>query len=177
MVAAAGPILAACLLLAAAGVAKLWRPSATARALRSGGLPSREPAVRALGAFEVGAAVWCALSGSRPACAVVAVLYLGFALFTARLLVGGKGASCGCFGEVDAPASPIHVAVNLGLAVFALAGAMRPPGSLASVLADQPMSGVPFLALAVLGAWSSYLTLTLLPALADAARRVEGVPR
>lgn len=177
MVAAAGPVLAACLLLAAAGAAKVRRPASTARALRSAGLPSGPPLARLLGAVEIAVAVWCVLSGSRPACALVAAFYLGFAAFTARLLLGGKGSSCGCFGEADTPASSIHVVVNIGLAAFAVAAAVEPPGPVASVIADQPLAGVPFVALAVLGAWASYLTLTLLPDLAELARRPEGATR
>jgi len=165
MSAVAGPVLAASLLLAYAGATKLRRPASTVEALRAAGLPAPLMAGRVVGGFELAAAIWCLATGSRAACALVAVSYLAFAAFSARLLASGGGASCGCFGQTDAPASRTHVGVNLALGLLALAGALDPPGDLARVLDDQPLGGAPLLMFAALGAWAAYLALTLLPAL------------
>jgi len=169
MSAVAGPVLAASLLLAYAGATKLRRPAATVGALRAAGLPAPLITGRALGGFELAAATWCLATGSRAACALVAVSYLAFAAFSARLMISGGGASCGCFGQADAPASPTHVGVNLVLGLLAIVGALDPPGDLARVLDDQPVGGAPLLMFAALGAWAAYLALTLLPALDRAA--------
>ena len=165
MSAVAGPVLAASMLLAYAGATKLRRPGATVQALRAAGLPATLATGRVVGAFEVAAATWCLAAGSRPACALVAVAYLAFAAFSARLMLSGGGASCGCFGQADTPTSPIHVGINLLLGLLAAAGALDPPGHLTGVLDDQPLGGAPLLAFAALGAWAAYLSLTLLPAL------------
>jgi len=164
MSAVAGPVLAASILLAYAGATKLRRPRATVEALRSAGLPAPLIAGRVVGGFEVVAAIWCLASGSRGACALVAVSYLAFAAFSARLMAEG-GASCGCFGRADVPASWTHVGVNLALGVLAVGGVLDPPGDLAGVLDSQPLGGAPLLMFAALGAWAAYLALTLLPAL------------
>jgi uncharacterized membrane protein YphA (DoxX/SURF4 family) len=165
MSAVAGPVFAASLLLAYAGATKLHRPAATVEAMRAAGLPAPVVAGRIIGGFELVAAMWCLAAGSRPACAVVAVSYLAFAAFSARLMTSGAGASCGCFGRADTAASATHVGVNLLLGLLALGGALDPPGSLTSVVADQPLGGVPLLMFVALGAWASYLALTLLPTL------------
>jgi uncharacterized membrane protein YphA (DoxX/SURF4 family) len=165
MSAVAGPVFAASLLLAYAGATKLRRPRPTVEALRAAGLPAPITAGRIVGGFELAAAIWCLATGSRAACALVAVCYLAFAAFSARLMAAGGGASCGCFGQADTPASPVHVGVNLVLGLLAVAGALDPPGDLAGVLDDQPLGGAPLLMFVALGAWAAYLALTLLPAL------------
>jgi hypothetical protein len=169
MSAAAGPVFAASLLLAFAGVTKLHRPSGTAAALRSAGIDAPRWLGRAVGGLEVAVATWCLAAGTGAASAVVAATYLGFAAFNLRLMTVAGSASCGCFGEADAPASSTHVGVNLVLSLVAGAAAIDPPGSLTSVLADQPLGGAPLLMLIVLGAWASYLALTLLPELGRAS--------
>lgn len=170
MLGIAGPFFAAAALLGAAGLAKLIRPRSTAQALRSAGLPGTLLLGRGLGAVELAIAVGALLSGDRLAAGLVAACYLGFALFTVRLLVLAEAASCGCFGESEAPATPVHVALNLAAATAAALAAGWPPGALQSVLADQPWAGLPFLALVALLAWLAYVALTLLPELSQAAR-------
>jgi uncharacterized membrane protein YphA (DoxX/SURF4 family) len=153
MSAVAGPVLAASILLAYAGATKLRQPRATVEALRAAGLPLPLVAGRLVGGFELAAAMWCIAGGSRFACALVALSYLAFAAFSARLTRSGGGASCGCFGQADTPASAIHVGVNLVLGLLAVGGALDPPGSLGGVLQDQPLGGAPLLMFAALGAW------------------------
>ncbi len=166
----AGPFFAVAALLGAAGLAKVVRPRTTAQALRSGGLPGTLGLGRCLGAVEVAIAIGALLSGGRLAAGLVSACYLGFALFTARLLVLADSASCGCFGESEAPATPVHVALNLAAVTAAALAAGWPPGPLGSVVADQPWSGIPFLALVAMLAWLTYVAMTLVPELAPAGR-------
>ncbi len=171
----AGPFFAAVALLGAAGIVKLVRPLSTAQALRSAGVPATPAWGRVLGAVELVVAADALVLGGRVAAAAVAACYLGFALFTARLLTLAGETSCGCFGAEDAPATPTHVALNLTAATAAALAAGWPPGDLRSFLAAQPWSGVPFLAVTALLAWLAYVSLALLPdlrrAMAEGAGR------
>lgn len=165
----AGPYFAFAALLGAAGLAKVVRPHSTVRALHRAGLPGTPLLGRLLGAAEVlTAAAALALGGREPALAV-GLFYAGFAGFTFRLVRVAGSASCGCFGTGEAPASPIHVALNVVAATAAVLGAGWPVGSLPGVLADQPWAGVPFLVLVAVLAWLAYVSLTLLPDLSEAA--------
>ena len=115
MTAVAGPFFAAAGLLGVAGALKLLRPASTAQALRTAGLGGAASGGGRLGSATIGrlvggaelalAAAALILGGRLPA-GLVAVTYLGFAVFTARLLrTAEAGASCGCFGAGDEPAS------------------------------------------------------------------------
>ena len=176
-----GPYLAACLLLAVAGTAKVFRPMDTARAVVAV-VPLPLAVVRAL--VRVGALAEAVIgtAGSvhpSPVTAgAVALSYLGFAAFVAVVLArGGPLASCGCFGRPDTPATRIHVVIDLILA--ASAGAVA-TGSVAAwlpaLLGGQPWHGVPLVLLSLLCAWLAFLALSRLPEL-GAARRLLGVTR
>ena len=169
--AAAGPFAAVALLLVIAGVAKLARPRATVAALAAAGFRAHPLVGRAIGVGEIALAAAAVLSGSRPLALVVAAVYLAFAAFTIRIIArsGGK-ADCGCFGAAQAPATNAHVALNLGAAAIAATAAAFPPGTLASVLGDQPLAGVPFVALVLLCTWLGLTAYTLLPDLHEARR-------
>jgi hypothetical protein len=92
-----------------------------------------------------------------------------FALFTMFVVVALVRhvpiGSCGCFGKVDTPPSLVHVGVNLGAVVTALAVAFGPGGGIGDVLADQPLLGLPFLALVAIATYAAYLAMTLVPQL------------
>ncbi len=169
MTGVAGPFFAAVALLGVAGVVKVLRPRSTAQALRSAGFPATPWWGRLLGITEVVVVLAAVLAGGRVTALAVAACYLGFAVFTARLLLLAGDTSCGCFGEADAPATPVHVALNLAAAVAAGLAAGAPMPSLSSFLAHQPWAGAPFLALTALLAWLGYVTLSLLPDLQAAA--------
>lgn len=160
-------------LLLAAGTAKVVRPVATADALAMSGFPSSAPVARLLGTGEavLGALVLASVVLPTPAAALAAgalgVAYLAFAAVAGRLLAVGAS-SCGCFGEVDAPLSRVHVAVNLVLAVAAgIAATGSPPA----------VGGPGTLALAAtcvaVGAVAVRALLVLVPALADGIRRLD----
>ena len=177
-----GPYLAACILLVAAGVAKVVRPMDTARAVTAV-VPVPLRASRAL--VRAGALVEAVLGAvalvhpSPAAAGLVAASYLGFAGFVSLARArGGPRATCGCFGTPDTPATRTHVVVTLGLAasatvVVVVAGLS---GWLPTLLAGQPWRGVPLVLLGLLCAWLAYLTMGRLAEL-GAARRALGITR
>ena len=99
----------------------------------------------------------------------MAILYAGFGLFVALALYRRIPiASCGCFGKVDTPPSVLHLALNAaGLGAGSWA-AVNHSASLASVLADQPLIGLPYLGLLAAGTYAAFLLLTALPGLSPA---------
>lgn len=162
----AGPLFAAAALLAVAGGAKLVAPGPTRVSLRAAGLPSTAIAARALGVAEVGIAAYALGWGGRPAAALVAVAYLGFAAFAELVRRRTRGrAPCGCFGSSDAPLTLLHVGVDLALAAVAAAAAVARVPGLVEVAGETPLGGVPFVAYAALLAWLLQVTLTALPTL------------
>ena len=176
-----GPYLAACLLLVAAGAAKVAHPDDTARAVAS---VVRLPLRRLRAVVRTGAAAECALglvALVRPGpvtAGLVAASYLGFAGFVAVARArGGPLATCGCFSTPDTPATRTHVALTLGFAVSAAAVAAGvPAGWITHALGGQPWRGVPVVLLAGLCAWLAYLAMTRL-AQVGAARRMLGIAR
>ncbi|MFM7061999.1 MAG: MauE/DoxX family redox-associated membrane protein [Actinomycetes bacterium] len=132
------------LVVVVGGAAKLVRPGPFAGLLATLGVPGGAATARGAGVVEVGLGLWAAVTGSRPAAAALAVLYLGFAA-TLVLARRAGATSCGCFGVVDAPPSTLHLVVNLVSAAVAAAAAAAGAESLRAVLADQPAAGVPYL--------------------------------
>ena len=164
MSAEAGPFTIAALLLVAGGVSKALAPGDTANALRALGLPGPPVLVRVGGVAEAVIAAVAIATADRVAVLLVAVSYLAFAGFVAIALRRGTPiATCGCFGKADTPPSLMHLFVNLGAAVAALAIAFNPGDGIGDVVAAQPLSGVPYLLLTFVGTYVAFLTLTLLP--------------
>lgn len=153
-------------LLLLAGVAKIRRPVANADALAMSGFPSSAGTARALGAGEVLLGAVVLATGSLLAAGALGLAYLAFAVVAGRLLRAGAS-SCGCFGEVDAPLSRIHVAVN---AVLAVAGGVAATGSVPAVAG--PLEVVLVATCVAVGAWMVRAVLVLVPALADGIRRL-----
>jgi hypothetical protein len=115
------PFVAATAALGGAGVAKLFRPGDTARALRLAGFPVGQTLVRVGSAAEVVVAVVAFLAPRAVGGALVAAAYLGFAGFIALALTRGWAlASCGCFGRPDTPPTRAHALLNLGAAAAAV---------------------------------------------------------
>ena len=135
----AGPFLVAAALLAVAGALKAVDPVTTVGALRRSGLPAPPVVVRIAGVLEVAIAVVAVLTGAALPALLVAGSYLVFTVFvlfalTRHLPIG----SCGCFGKVDTPPSVIHLAVNAGAVVSALAVALGPGAHLLRDLPQPP---------------------------------------
>jgi hypothetical protein len=126
---------AGCLVLVAAGVAKLTHPAATASAMRAIGLPGRHVAARGVGLAEVLIGLAGAVAGGSWVAWLVAVEW--FALgFAALALLRRPQVPCGCFGEVSpAPVGPEHVAVDVAFGTLAVVVATTVDGSLADAVA------------------------------------------
>lgn len=119
------PLVVAALVLCIAGVAKLRSPGAAVAALSTLGIRVPRALVRAFAFLELAVGAFVALDPTRVASAVVACLY---ALFSGlSLALANRRASCGCFGEQDAPASVLQSLLSAVLASVAIAAAIWPP--------------------------------------------------
>jgi hypothetical protein len=122
-----GVALALALLLACAGVPKLWRPDHVAGALRRV-FRRVDPAAlrrcgRALGAWELLLALAVVLVGGRLVGAAVAVTFAGFLGFVVAAV--RRGASCGCWASLsEGPAGGAELARTGVLALAATAVAV-----------------------------------------------------
>ncbi len=155
------PFLAAAALLAAAGVAKLWRPDDTARALLVAGLPAHRRLVRAgaLAETAVGVAA-IALPGPLTG-SLVAASYAAFTLFVGVALARGWPlSSCGCFGRPDARPGYPHLLLDAGAAVAAAWWAAAAPGRIGPLFVHGPWHGAPLALVAVVIAGLAYLVWT-----------------
>jgi len=113
-----GVVVGAAVVVAVAGVAKLAKPEVTTEAIRSAGLAVPPVVVSLLGLVELLVGVVVVVWHPPAGAAVLGLLYLGFTAFSLRLLlVRGATASCGCFGQRDAPIGVEHVVVNLAVAL------------------------------------------------------------
>ena len=166
----AGPYAAAAVLLAVGGALKWRRPGPTANALGAVGLPGSVAFVRIFGTIEVVVAVGALTSGHPVFALLVGVSYAAFAAFVLLALArGGAISSCGCFGEPDTPATPVHVVLDVAAAAVAFAVAAGGGSDWPGFLGDQPMGGAPFIVLTATCAYLGYLALTVLPRTARSA--------
>ena len=154
-------------LLGVAGVRKVMAPAATAAALHGARLPSDHRLVRLLGAAEIAIGGAAILAGDTLFVGLLGVTYAAFALFAYRQSRAGQG--CGCFGEADAPATNLPVAINIAGALLAGVAALRPADSLLGVLGPDVPTAAATVALIALGTVALRLALTALPELAAAA--------
>ena len=138
--------------IAVGGVAKIASPDGFASLLRTLGLPGTRAVSRACGAVEVVLGVGAVVAGGTIAAALVGLTYTAFAVVV--LLARRSGASsCGCFGSVASPPSPVHVVVNAVSAVVAFAAAAVDPASLADSLSGQPLLAIPYLVTIATAVW------------------------
>lgn len=142
------------------------KPGTTVLALRSIRLPAAGWLVRLLGAVEVMVGTAAITVGGVVPAVLVAGSYAGFAAFVGVAMVrGGVLSSCGCFGKPDTPPTRLHVVMNLSAAAVAGAVAVEPFNGIGTLLPEQPLAGVPFLALTATCVWFAYLALAVLPTL------------
>ncbi len=159
--AVAAPFLAATVVLAAAGLAKIRRPEYTARALQAAGWPVGRLAVRAGAVVETAVAV-AALAWPDPLTgALVAAAYGAFAVFVAVALRRGWAlSSCGCFGRPDSRPTYLHAVMNAGAAVAAAWWAAAPPARMTTLFSSSPWSGAPLALVSAVIAGLAYLVWT-----------------
>jgi hypothetical protein len=168
---------AAALLLAAAGLGKVFAPATAAamlgrswQRLRSvRWLPS---AVRLIGVAELGIGLAVLIVGDRISFVLLACCYAAFALVAVRLTRAGQRASCGCFGRAESPVGRAHVVLDHVCVAAAVDGAIWPSAPLGDLFADDVMTGAIGAAQVSLLAWLGFLSITALPALAADRRRV-----
>jgi hypothetical protein len=141
----------AAIVLAVAGAAKLRAPAGAVQALHKLGVPAGSAAVRAIAGAELVLATVCLVRPSAVSAALLALVYAGFAGISTML--ARSHASCGCFGENDAPASVIQSVLSAVIALALLAAAFAPPHGIGWLLGRAPASA---LALAVGIAGSAY---------------------
>ncbi len=169
-----GPYLIGCALLFVAGVMKALRPGDTARALAQL-TPKRITAlvdvrrmrgiIRIVATLEAGLGLVAAVLPRPLLAAFVAGSYIVFAGVVAYARArGGPLASCGCFGTPETPATLLHVLVDLFVALAAVwvAAATSSATTIATVVSHQPLHGVPIFLASAVGAWLTYLTLSML---------------
>jgi hypothetical protein len=170
-------LLAAALLLAGSGAAKLRAPSQAAVMLRQGwaafprGRAGRT-AVRVAGSVELLIGVAACATGGRPAVALLAGCYFTFLAVVARVLARGERGSCGCFGATDSPLGLGHVVVDIAAGGIAIAALVRPPGVLGGWTDSGVLAALVGVGQAGLLACLAFLSITALPALAAARRRM-----
>jgi hypothetical protein len=150
------PFAAAALVLCVAGAAKLRAPGSAVRALRSIGIPAREPLVRTLAAGEIALGVLALLTPGRATAIPVTCVYATFAVVALLLL--RRRAECGCFGDSEVPASRLQGLLNVTLTAVSLAAAVHQPHGLGWIV------GQPVLMLGIAGAaFAIVLAYTELP--------------
>ena len=154
----AAPFLASSAVLAAAGVAKIYRPDYTARALAVAGLPSHRRVVRIGAGAELAVAVLAVVRPGPISGALVAVAYAGFAGFVGvALWRGWPLSSCGCFGRPDSRPGYLHLVLNLGASVSAVWWAATAPSRIGLLFsAHQPWHGGPLVLVSVVIAGLAY---------------------
>ena len=126
-----------------AGGAKLLFPAGASEGVADAGLPAW--ATRPLGGLEAALGALCLLRPSALSLTAMAVLYGGFAIWTSVRLARGRRGGCGCLWG-DEQLDGVHVAVDVALAAVSIAAALRPPPSLPTVIAANPLLAVPLLA-------------------------------
>ncbi len=161
----AGPYAVAAALLVVAGFLEARRPAATVDALARLGLSVPQPIVQ--GFAVVGAVVGAVALGAgggpfgRAVAALVALAYVGFTLFVAATLARDDPfASCGCFGREDTPPGVTHIVLDVAAASAAVAVVAAPGDGFRGVVAQQPVAGIPFVAVTALCAFFAYELLT-----------------
>ena len=148
-------------ILGSAGIAKLFKPDDTARALRIAGLPAGRGLVRIGAAAEITVAIVALAIPGPLTGALVGASYGAFAGFVAlALLRGWPLASCGCFGRPDTQPGLSHLALDLGATAFAIWWALEPPRSIADLVSGQPWSGVALILVSAVVAGLAYLIWT-----------------
>lgn len=164
-----GPLHAVALVLVAAGLSKLARPSQAGAALRTIGLPGARAVVRALAVAEVAAGIAFVVGTGRAAAALLAAFHVGFA--AVALVLRRRAADCGCFGHAT-PVTGVHLAVNVVVAAIAAAAVVDPVPSLGAAIDATPAGGVAYLLLVATLAFGEVLALTALADVQAAAGRL-----
>jgi hypothetical protein len=154
------PLAIAALVLCAAGGAKLRSPVTAARALSA-------PAtlIRGFSVYELVLGAATLVTGAAALAVLLALTYLGLAALTlVTLVLARRSQACGCFGEGDAPASPVHTALSAILGLTAAAAAATGTHGIGWILGRPVMSAAVLIIGIVGAAYGTVAAYSLLPA-------------
>ena len=157
---AAAVYLIAAVLLGAAGASKAVTPESASAALARLQLYHRQGAVRLLGLVELIVAVSAFIVGGIGPATALAALYAGFAVAAAAMVRSGSAMPCGCFGRVEMPATPRHVAVNILAVVAGLVAASWPVEAVDKLFDGQKWLLIPFAVVVTGGAYGVFAWLS-----------------
>lgn len=155
--------LIAAVLLGAAGAAKAVTPEPASAALARLQLYHRQWAVRLLGLVELVVAVSAFIVGGFVAATALAALYAGFAVVAAVMVRTGYGEPCGCFGQVEMPATLRHVTVNILAVVIGLLAASWPVEAVDQLFDSDRWLFAPFAVVVASGAYGVFAWLNTKP--------------
>ncbi len=164
-----GPLVIAAAVLVISGGAKLADPRAVADALDAIAAPSSAGVVALIAAGEIAVGTFAVLAGGRLAAGAIAAVYLAFAAVAWRMSRSEGVRSCGCFGSSGARPGPLHIVVDVAVAVLAGAAAVTGSGGLVSLVADTPGAGIPAAAAILTGIAALIAVLTVAAEALDAA--------
>ena len=165
-----GLLWAAAVILAGAGISKLFRPGPTVQAIRAADLPAESWIattifVRFLGLIELGIAAAVLLGGGNVPALFLGASYLLLTAVAWRMIRVAPGQDCGCFGSSSEPISRWHLVVNGACLLIGAAGAIWPQPSVVDEMSNQGAQSIALLALAGLLAYLCYFLMSALPAL------------
>jgi hypothetical protein len=112
------------IVLVVSGVLKLADPEPTAAMLRELSPGTRRFPIWMIGIGELSLGLAAVAVGGRVIAVLVAACYATFAAVSIKLVRRGGTVPCGCLGSRSAPASLVHVGVNLGATIVAVLAAV-----------------------------------------------------
>ncbi|MCH7790066.1 MAG: hypothetical protein IH940_11595 [Acidobacteria bacterium] len=157
----AGPFAIVAVVLAVGGLAKLAKPEPSGATLRSLGIPASAVLVRVLALCEIAIAIAALAFGGTLGALAVSAAFGAFTLMMYLLVRRGSTASCGCFGQAEAPPGPLHVGLNAICASVAAAAAALDVIDMKTLLGDQPANGVPMVLLVGTGSAATIAMFTV----------------
>jgi hypothetical protein len=164
-------------LLLWSGLAKVARPAATAGMLAEvfgRRWPARRTTARLLGLVELAVGTAVLVTGSRVACAALALSYLVFTGVAVRLASRTRPAPCGCFGRSDTPTGRVHVVVDALACAVGVAATVAPPGPWGGFAGQPVIVATVGIGQVLLLAGLAYLLITVLPSVLADGDRVVG---
>jgi Methylamine utilisation protein MauE len=161
---AGGPFFASAAILLVWGVAKVRSPRPAAAALGAVGLPLPIGIIRVAACAEVALGTLALVRPEPLVAAMVALAYACFTVVSALFLWSPRVRSCGCLGDRDVPPSVVHVALNAGATLAAVAVAATGALPLPSFVADLGWArGAAFLLGVAAIVYLAYAVVTLFP--------------
>ncbi len=155
------PFAVAAIVVVVAGLAKLRKPRVAVAALSELGVPAGTGSVRLLAVFEVALGIACLIGPGAVAAAALACCYAAFSLLS--LLLARRRASCGCFGEGEAPASAEQSLISAALAAVCIGAAVQAPHDIGWLLAQSPGAAAVLVLGIAASAYATVLAYTQLP--------------